>query len=161
MENKLFELEVTREFLLVTAPKNEGEAKESPVWRTDVINGHASFNLDWRGRVIYRSPSAARLTGHPPEEITGQHISYLYEDRDADIHKMPQSSLGIAVKQRFYEYQGWWLRRAAPHILARVMIMPFGSMEDDFVVMVWDMSKNRRELEVMGERRHKTSLLDG
>ena len=161
MENELFGLEVTNEFLHINAPKNEDEVKESCKWRIDKVEGFASFYLDQKGRVDYWSPGAVRLTGYTPEEITGQHFSCLYEGRETQVHMMPQYFLSIAIKQGFHEYRGWWLRRDAPHFLARVMITWMGNMEDDYSVMVWDMSKNRRALEVMGERRRKTSILDG
>lgn len=156
MENGLFDLEVSSEFLQINAPLNEDEAKESCRWRIDQVDGYASFYLDQKGRVVYWSPGAVCLTGYTPEEITGQHFSCLYEGRETLVHKTPQYFLSIAVKQGFHEYQGWWLRRDGPHFLARVMIMPMGNMEDDFAVMVWDMSKNRRALEIMGERRSRT-----
>jgi PAS domain S-box-containing protein len=144
MENELFEFEVTREFLLVNAPKNEDEAKESCRRRIGRIDGCASFYLDRNGRVDHWSLGAVRLTGYMPEEITGQHFSCLFEGRETQVHKTPQYFLGIAVKQGFYEYQGWWLRRDAPHFLARVMIMPMGNLEDNFAVMVLDMSSTLR-----------------
>jgi len=159
MENELIGIDVTSEFLLVNAPKNEDEEKENPGWWMDEIDGYASFNLDRKGGVVYWSPSAARLTGRTSEEITGQHFSCLYEGRETQMHQLPQFCLGIAVRQGFHEYQGWWLRRDAPHFLARVMITPMGSTGGHFAVMVWDMSKNRRALAETGGR-HRASLLD-
>ena len=159
MENELFGIDVTSEFILITAPKNEDEAKRLHGWRMDGIDGYASFNLDREGRVVYWSPSAARMTGHTPEEITGQHFSCLYEGRETLLHKTPKYFLGIAVKQGLHEYQGWWLRRDASHFWARVMIMSMDNTGGDFAVMVWDMSKNRRALAEMSGR-HKPSPLD-
>jgi PAS domain S-box-containing protein len=161
MENKFFGLEVTSEFLQINAPLNEKEVKESCKWRIDKVEGFASFYLDLKGVVDYWSPGAVRLTGYTAEEIQGKHFSCLYEYRETQVLMMPQYFLSIAIKQGFHEYRGWWLRRDAPHFLARVIITSMGNREDDFAVMVWNMSKNRRALEVMGERRHKPSVLDG
>ena len=159
MENELFGIDVTCEFIRVNVPKNETEKEVVPACLMDEIDGYASFILDPTGRVAYWSPSAVRLTGYTPEEINGQHFSCLYDGRETQMHRMPQSCLSIALNQGFHEYQGWWLRRDVPRFLARVMIMSIGNTGCDFAVMVWDMSKNRRALEVMGDR-HRTSVLD-
>jgi hypothetical protein len=64
-----------------------------------------------------------RPTGYTLEEITGQHISCLYEDRETRMLEARRFFLGIALKQ------GFLITRDAPHFLVRVLIMSMGNME--------------------------------
>ena len=159
MEIELSGLDVTSEFALVTALKTEDGKQGSSGWLMEEIDGYALFNLDRAGRVVHWGSGAERLTVRLAKEITGQHFSCLYEGRETQMHKMPQFYLGLAVKQGFHEYQGWWLHQDAPHFLARVIIMPMGNREGDFAVMVWDMSRNAGMLAEM-KGHHRTSRLD-
>jgi PAS domain S-box-containing protein len=123
------------------------------------IQGFALFMLDNDGKVIHWNWGAARLIGYTAEEIIGRHFSRLYDSQETQMHQMSQFCLGIAIKQGFYENKGWWVRRGAPNFLAQVMIMYMGDRGGGFLVMVWDVSKNRRVTAEL-DGRYKTSPLD-
>ena len=142
MDNNIFSLDVTSEF--AQAKTRLDEDRRFPDWLIDEAQGYALFKLDKDGHIIHWNRGAKRLTGYPAEEIIGQHFSRLFDCREMQLQKTPQFFLSIAGKQGFYESRGWWVHQDMHRFLAQVIIMHTDCYGSGFVVMVWDITNNKR-----------------
>jgi len=142
MQNELIGLDVSSEFARAKTQLDQVGRLQSRLM--DDVQGFALFMLNREGRVTNWNPGAMHLTGYMSKDIIGQHLSYLYDKRELQMHSMPQFCLSVAIKQGFYENKCWWTRRDVPHFLAQVIIMHIANNGGCFAVMAWDISKNIR-----------------
>jgi PAS domain S-box-containing protein len=151
MENNLLTLDIYQ--------AQSGKNETLPDRRLmDQIHGFALFQLNNDGDIIHWNQSALLLTGYLAEEIIGQHFSRLYDSHEKQLQKMPLFCLGVAIKQGFYETKGWMFRRDGSNFLAQVMIMHIPYQNGGYIVMVWDITKNRRATAELDEHRQQSPL---
>ncbi len=111
------------------------------------ITAYAIFMLDPGGRISSWNPGAQRIKGYQAEEVIGRHFSLFYLPEDIASGK-PERELEIAIRDGYFEEEGWRLTKGGGRIWASVTITPVFSVGVGlvgFVKVTRDVTERKRE----------------
>jgi PAS domain S-box-containing protein len=120
---------------------------------------YAIYMLDPEGFVTTWNIGAERLQGYSSTDIIGKHFSCFYSEDSASMLS-PEMALQTAIEHRFYEQEGWQIRKDGSKYWGNVIMTPLYNERNDligFSSIVRDMSERRKVEEAL---RYYTSRLE-
>lgn len=85
------------------------------------VSDYAIYMLDINGLVTDWNTGAERIKGYTATEITGQHFSKFYTEKDR-LDGVPDRALKAATRSGKYETEGWRVRKSGDTFWAGVVI---------------------------------------
>ena len=122
------------------------------------VQDYAICMLDAEGRVISWNSASERIEGYRPEEIVGQHFSYVFSREDRERGK-PEEALNHARIDGRFEGEAWLVRKDGSGYWANIVLTPLRDTQGNltgFSEVIRDITERKRHQEQL--RRFNSEL---
>src|SRR6185503_2153506 len=122
------------------------------------VQDYAICMLDAEGRVVSWNIASERIEGYRPEEIVGQHFSYVFSREDKERGK-PEEILNLARTRGRFEGEVWLVRHDGSGYWANIVLTPLrdaGGNINGFSEVIRDITERKHHQEQL--RRFNTEL---
>jgi formate hydrogenlyase transcriptional activator len=102
----------------ITAGTGPAEKEPIPAW----VQDYALFMLDVNGCIAAWYSGAARIYGHPEDEVLGQHVSLLYSGEDTLSFRL-QEELKRTAAEGHFGNEAWHVKKDGSRFWANVITM--------------------------------------
>jgi PAS domain S-box-containing protein len=78
--------------------------------------------LDTDGYITYSNPAVSAITGHTPEELFNNHLTFFYNSSEDSIKA--EYELGLALRKGKFLSEGWRTRKDGRHYWSEMLLAP-------------------------------------
>ena len=119
------------------------------------ISDYEVIQVDRDGVMRSWNPGAQKLTGYPPDEVIGHHISMFYTEDEARSDTLEREMAG-AIRDGSMEAEGWRIRKDGTRFWANVVLSPIRNDQGEvtgFVKVCRDLTERREQEQLVQQQR--------